>query len=281
MTASPGPHGSSVTDRIADSAANPAADPVRPVYFVADAHLGIESGSLERAKERDLVALLSHLGGRASLLYLVGDTFDFWFEYPRVRPSQHSAVLDALAGLVDSGTPVRFLGGNHDYWAGHGLEEMTGATVHRTPVSDTHFGARTFVAHGDGLPEGDWKYKVLKAVIRSRPAIAGFRLIPPAGGARIARWASRLSEITPERIRKATPAMRDFLERKLAEGYDVAVVGHVHKQMMWKSGGGTAVVVGDWMKHRSVVELTKDSVRTLSWVDGALREEPSESAPET
>jgi UDP-2,3-diacylglucosamine pyrophosphatase LpxH len=74
--------------------------------------------------------------------------------------------------------------------------------------------------------------------------------------------------------------MRDFLERKLAEGYDVAVVGHVHKQMMWKSGGGTAVVVGDWMKHRSVVELTKDGVRTLSWVDGALREEPPEPAPE-
>lgn len=248
------------------------------MYFVADAHLGIESEPLEKAKESDLLALLSHLEGRASLLYLTGDTFDFWFEYPRARPTAHSAVLRALADLVRSGTPVRFLGGNHDYWAGPVLEQMTGATVHRTPVSDTHFGRRTFVAHGDGLPRGDWKYKVLKKVIRSRPAIACFRLIPPATGTRIARWASSLSEITPERIARATPPMRDFLEGKLREGYDVAVVGHVHKQMVWRSGGGTAVVVGDWMEHRSVIELTKDGVRPLRWAEGTLLEEPREPA---
>lgn len=276
MTASPGPHGSSVTGRSADSAGG---DP-QPVYFIADAHLGIESDALEAAKESELVALLSHLNGRASLLYLVGDTFDFWFEYPRVEPDRHISVLKALAALVDSGTEVRFLGGNHDYWAGAVLEGATGATVHRTPVTDTHFGRRTFVAHGDGLPEGDWKYKVLKAIIRSRPAIAAFRLIPPARGASIARWASGLSEITPERVARATPAMRRFLESKLGEGYDVAVVGHVHKQMVWKSGDGTAVVVGDWMKHRSVVELTRDKVRPLSWIDGGLHEESPLSAEE-
>jgi UDP-2,3-diacylglucosamine hydrolase len=271
MTASPGPQGSSV-------AGNPRAD--APIYFIADAHLGVESEQLEDAKERDLLAFLKHLSGRASLLYLVGDTFDFWFEYPGVKPTSHPAVLKALSELVRSGTAVRFMGGNHDYWAGSVLEGGTGATVHRTPVSDTHFGRRTFVAHGDGLPDGDWKYKVLKAVIRSRPAIAAFRLIPPAMGARLGRWASDLSEITPERVRRATPAMRDFLEKTLSEGYDLAVVGHVHRQLMWKSGGGTAVVVGDWMTNRSVIELTEGGLRTLSWVDGSLREETPETPPE-
>jgi len=245
----------------------------RPVYFVADAHLGIEVAALEEAKERDLVELLHHLAGRASLLYLVGDIFDFWFEYPKVRPTAHPAVLSALSELVRSGTAVRFLGGNHDYWVGAQFEGMTGATVHRTPISDTHFGKSTFVAHGDGLPPGDRGYKVLRAIIRSRPAIAGFRLIPPATGASIARWASGLSEITEERIRAATPPMKNFLESKLAEGHDVAVVGHIHKQMLWRSGGGTAVVIGDWMKHRSVVELTEDRLRLLSWSGGSLREE--------
>lgn len=263
MTASLGPQGSSVTGPAHWS---------KPVYFVGDAHLGIEATAIEEAKERDLLEFLAHLAGRASLLYLVGDVFDFWFEYRRVRPTAHSAVLGALSELVGSGTAVRFLGGNHDYWAGSRFEEMTGATVHRTPVSDTHFGKRVFVAHGDGLPPGDLRYKVLKTIIRSRPAIAGFRLIPPATGASIARWASSLSEITDERIRAATPAMKGFLESKLAEGYDVALVGHIHKQMVWKSGGGTAVVVGDWMKHRSVVELTEDRLRLLSWAEGSLRE---------
>jgi UDP-2,3-diacylglucosamine hydrolase len=247
----------------------------RPVYFIADAHLGIEATALEEAKERDLLGFLAHLAGRASLLYLVGDIFDFWFEYRRTRPTAHPAVLNALSELVGSGTAVRFLGGNHDYWAGSQFEEMTGATVHQTPVSDTHFGRRTFVAHGDGLPPGDWGYKVLKAVIRSPLAIAGFRLIPPATGASIARRASGMSEVTDERIHAATPPMKSFLESKLAEGYDVAVVAHIHKQMLWKSDGGTAVVIGDWMKHRSVVELTGDRLRLLNWIDGALREEPS------
>jgi len=267
MTASPGPHGSSVTGP---------AHSTGPVYFIADAHLGIEAAEVEEAKERDLLEFLAHLAGRASLLYLAGDIFDFWFEYRRVRPTGHPAVLSALAELVDSGTAVRFLGGNHDYWAGSQFEEMTGATVHQTPVTDTHFGRRTFVAHGDGLPPGDLRYKVLKTVIRSRPAIAGFRLIPPATGASLARWASGLSEITEERIRAATPSMKGFLESKLAEGYDVAIVGHIHKQMMWKYGGGTAVVVGDWMKHRSVVELTEEGLRALTWAGGSLREERSD-----
>ncbi len=246
----------------------------RPVYFIADAHLGIEGEALEKAKERDLLELLTHLTGRASLLYLAGDIFDFWFEYPRTRPTAHTAVLNALSELVGSGTAVRFLGGNHDYWVGSQFVEMTGATVHRTPVSDTHFGRRTFVAHGDGLPPGDWGYKVLKAIIRNPVAIAGFRLIPPTTGASIARWASGVSEITEDRIRDATPPMKSFLESKLAGGYDLAVVGHVHKQMLWRYGDGTAVVIGDWMRHRSVVELTEDRLRLLSWVDGALRGEP-------
>jgi UDP-2,3-diacylglucosamine hydrolase len=246
---------------------------VKPVYFIADAHLGIESEALEEAKERDLLALLAHLRGRSSVVYLVGDIFDFWFEFRRPEHSAHEEVLSALRELVESGARIRFLGGNHDYWAGPRFEELTGATVHRTPAVDTHFGKKVFVAHGDGLPKGDWSYKLLKAVIRSPLAIAGFRLFSPAAGAAIGRWASGLSEVTEERILRALPAMKGFLESKLREGYDVAVVGHVHRQMLWESEGGIAVVVGDWMKHRSVIELTQDGLRPMAWVDGALVEE--------
>lgn len=274
--ASPGPEverntlqtdGASSGDEIAPPGAT------RPVHFVADAHLGIEAESVEQAKARDLVSFIDHLVGRSSLLYLVGDIFDFWFEYPWARPHEHGDVLAALRRLVDSGTPVRFLGGNHDYWAGRRFEELTGASVHRTPVTTEHFGKRVFIAHGDGLPRGDLGYKMLKAVIRSRVAIAGFTLIPPRSGAAIARWASGMSEVTEERIDRATPAMHDFLEHKLAEGYDVAIVGHIHRQMVWKYGGGTAVVIGDWMKRRSAIELTEDGIRPLRWTAEALVEE--------
>jgi UDP-2,3-diacylglucosamine hydrolase len=247
----------------------------KPAFFLADAHLGIESQEAEEAKRGDLLAMLSHITGRSSALFLVGDLFDFWFEYPWSTPDRHTDVLRALSEVSRSGASVHFLGGNHDYWAGGRLESLTGATVHRKPLTTTCFGKRLFVAHGDGLPDGDLGYKLLKAVIRSRPAIAGFSLLPPALGESLARWASGLSEITEDRIQRAVPPMRAFLERKLSEDYDGVVVGHIHRQFMWEYENGVAVIVGDWMTKRSVVELSSTGFRLLEWRDGALKA-PSE-----
>ncbi|MBM3307393.1 MAG: metallophosphoesterase [Candidatus Eisenbacteria bacterium] len=240
------------------------------VYFIADAHLGSESPASELAKEHDLLHFLAHLSGRASMLYAVGDLFDFWFEFPRSKPRAYQQMLSALRSLTRSGVALRFIGGNHDYWAGPVFERLTGGSVHRQPVVETHFGKRLFIAHGDGLPAGDRRYKALKAVIRSRAAIAGFSLVPPSIGWSMARWASGLSEITEERIQRALPPMRTFLETKLLEGFDGAVVGHVHRQCMWRTAHGTAVIVGDWMWTRSVVELGESGFRLLRWDGDSL-----------
>ncbi|MBN2565479.1 MAG: UDP-2,3-diacylglucosamine diphosphatase [Candidatus Eisenbacteria bacterium] len=248
-----------------------------PAYFLADAHLGIESDELEEAKRRDLLALLSAINGRCSTLFLVGDVFDFWFEYPDTPPRRHLDVLGAMSELTKSGTRVHFLGGNHDYWAGRQLHAITGAIVHHEPMSISCFGKRLFVAHGDGLPRGDVRYKLLKAVIRSRPAIAGFRLLPPSLGEAIARWASGLSEVTEERIQRAIPPMKTFVEEQITRGYDAVVVGHIHRQLMWEFDKGDAIVVGDWMAHRSVVELTADGFRLMTWAGGRLVPSEKES----
>jgi UDP-2,3-diacylglucosamine hydrolase len=239
-------------------------------YFIADAHLGSEPEPAEGRKLADLVCLLSHLQGRAAFLFLLGDIFDFWFEYPRTGPTDHPEVLSALRRLSEAGTDIHFLGGNHDYWAGSRLEMLSGARVHRQPLEVTLFTERLFIAHGDGLPEGDLGYRMLKAVLRNRLAIAAFGLIPPRIGRSIARWASDLSEITEERIDRAIPPMRAFLEDTLARGYDAAVVAHVHRPLIWRSGKGTGVIVGDWMVNRSVVELGERGFRMLRWCDGTL-----------
>jgi UDP-2,3-diacylglucosamine hydrolase len=243
-----------------------------PVFFLADAHLGGESSSFEEQKELELLSLLHSLRGRASALYIVGDLFDFWFEYPTVTPTAHFEILMALSELSHAGTSIRFLGGNHDYWAGEKLQSITGASVFHTPVRATHFGQRLFIAHGDGLPAGDRAYRALKAVIRSRPAIAAFRLLRPRIGAALARWASGLSEISDSRIEKAIPPMKEFLESKLKEGYDAAVVAHVHRPQLWKYDTRTAVIVGDWMANRAVVELREDGFRLLKWSGESLVE---------
>ncbi len=243
-----------------------------PVYFIADSHLGAESPAEEAVKEAELRAFLGWLRGRSSHLYLVGDVFDFWFEYPYPTRRRHPEVLDGLAALSAAGVRVDFLGGNHDYWAGPSFEAVTGATVHRGPIDRTHFGKKLFIAHGDGLPRGDLGYRALKAVLRNPVAIGCFALVPPRAGAAVARWASGLSVVTDDRIDHAVPPMLEFMDAKLRQGYDAVVVGHVHRQIVRTTDHGTVVVIGDWMSSRSVVELGPNGFRALAWRDGTLTE---------
>ncbi len=237
----------------------------RSVFFIADAHLGGEEGGLDQAKERALCDLLGYLRGRASELYLTGDLFDFWFEFRTAATLKHILTLNALSALAESGTSITFLGGNHDYWAGSEFEQRTHAVVSREPIVVTHFGRKLFIAHGDGLPGGDWSYRLLKAIIRSGPAIAAFRLLSPSVGSAIARWASGLSTTDDARIERAIPPMRQLLFDKLDQGFDAAIVGHVHAPRLWEHNGGSAVIIGDWMINRAVVELDAGGFHMLRW----------------
>ncbi len=251
-----------------DPTARPSLD--RPVYFLADAHLGGLDGPADAGSERELEAFLRSLVGATEHLYLVGDIFDFWFEYRVPSDHGHGGVLDALSALSASGTTVTFLGGNHDYWAGSEFQRLTGASVHHDPIVVSHGSRRVFIAHGDGLPAGDWGYRLLKSVLRSPVAIWMFRLLSPAVGARLAVRVSNVSGITDDRVQRAIPPMRDFLMSKLDEGLDAAIVGHVHAPRRWERNGRTAVIIGDWMTNRSVAVLDASGFRMLRWSDGAL-----------
>jgi len=249
------------------------------IYFLADAHLGAEPSQAESDKVADLCSLLEQLKGRAASLFLVGDVFDFWFEYPGVTPSEHLEFLGAVARLSAAGTDVHFLGGNHDYWAGSKLETITGATVHRRPMKVTLFDRRVFIAHGDGLPAGDLGYLLLKSILRNRVAIGAFALIPRPVGRALARWASGLTEVSEERILRAIPPMEAFLEETLDRGLDAAVVAHVHRPVVWRWEKGTGVIIGDWMVNRSVVELSAGGFRMLRWSGGALIDNERAAVP--
>jgi UDP-2,3-diacylglucosamine hydrolase len=240
------------------------------VYFLGDAHLGAGASAADLDKERDLVLFLRYLHGRAAAVYLMGDIFDFWFEYPTVAQHTHFGVVRAMAELAESGTQLRFLGGNHDYWAGENLAGMTGARVIPDSIEETLFGRRVFIAHGDGLPRGDTGYKILKSILRSRIAIAAFRLLHPTLGSAMARWASNLSSITEERIERALPSMIAFLREKLGDGYDAVVVGHVHRPLILAESERTGVIVGDWMWNRSVVRLDDEGFVMLRWSGSSL-----------
>src|SRR5690606_13185553 len=135
--------------------------------IVSDLHLG----GVPRATERRFLRFLERVAADARALLIAGDLFDFWFEYATVVPGKHFRVLAALAELVEAGVPVTFAGGNHDAWGGRFLREEVGVEFHDRPFRTTLAGRPALVAHGDGLGTGDFRYRVLKAVVRSSVTI--------------------------------------------------------------------------------------------------------------
>lgn len=225
-------------------------------YIASDVHLGAVPKSTERA----FLRFLEHAGANARSVLLVGDLFDFWFEWGGVVPGKYFRVLSALAEVVDAGVPVTLIGGNHDAWGGAFLRDEVGVSFHPDTLVTELGGRRTLVAHGDGLGRGDHKYRVLKAVIRSRPAILGFRLLHPEIGMRIAGAAST-TEVKAQRDEGARSRARYIeewaVERIQADpSLEMVVCGHSHAPVIREVASGRHYVnSGDWIRNLSYVTV--------------------------
>lgn len=138
------------------------------IYFASDAHLGFPTISEGRERENIFVNWLNSIEADCSELYLVGDIFDFWYEYKRVVPRGFVRTLGTLARFTDNGIPVHFFTGNHDVWAFNYLHTEIGLTMHYEPLATIIGGQKFYIAHGDGLGPGDWSYKLLKIAFTSK-----------------------------------------------------------------------------------------------------------------
>lgn len=234
--------------------------PPKPVYVVSDVHLGAVSAERERA----FASWLAHAREAASEVIVNGDLFDFWFEYRSAIPRGHTRVLGALAALVDAGVPVRFMGGNHDWWGGSFLEKEIGLTLHREPVTLRLAGWQTFLAHGDGLGRGDLRYRLLRLVLRGRLTRWGFRWLHPDLGARIAARVSvtqdRAANTTEDEKRRAGVLETWAVEKLRSEkDLDLVLLGHTHIPCLREVERNRFYVnAGDWVTHRSYVVLERE-----------------------
>jgi UDP-2,3-diacylglucosamine hydrolase len=219
-----------------------------PIAFISDCHLGAPVGPPERTEW--LVELLEGWVGRIGGLLVVGDLFDFWFEYRHAIPKGHFAVCRALAGIQRAGAPVLYFGGNHDFWAGSYLSEEIGLEVADGPRSMLLQGKRFFIAHGDGLGGGDQGYKFLKRVLRNRVCIALYRSIHPDLGIPFAYRLSAVSRRHTQPREVIVPKLcREIAEPALREGHDTVVIGHIHEPTHRRLGAGSFVILGDWLEN--------------------------------
>ncbi len=218
------------------------------LYLLGDAHLGGQSPAREEAKQERLISFWRSLHGRNDCqLVLCGDLFDFWFEYRHVIARSHFRILVELAGLVNSGVPVDYLAGNHDFWLGSFLREEAGVTLHDDALSLEQAGRRILLRHGDGLMARDHLYRLMKRVLRHPASIAGYRLLHPDLGIPFALFCSHLSRASARDKHHDDTDYRAYACGQIDAGHDLVVLGHSHVPALLAHGGGWYVNAGAWM----------------------------------
>jgi len=239
----------------------------KPYVFTADLHLGSASDDEEARKEAALLSLLDRSPELFSGLALLGDLFDFWFEYRHVIPRRAAGALARLAALHESGFPVLFVGGNHDFWLADFLRREFGLDARREPATLAIGGRRVLAAHGDELvAAGDPGYRFLKKVLRHRAAGGLFRWIHPDLGVPLGRAVSRWSrDYTSGKEFFLGDALRASIDGAFAAGHDAIVMGHLHKSEHLRLAGGECLVLGGWSGRLSVVLLEAGAFRLDHW----------------
>ncbi len=226
----------------------------KKIYFVSDVHLGAPSLKDNHERERKFVSWLNQVGQDASEIFLMGDIFDYWFEYKKVVPRGHIRVLGKLAELTDSGIPVHFFTGNHDIWIFDYLPTEIGLIVHHDPQTFNLLGKKFFLAHGDGLDPYDKGYIFLKKIFKSRVLQWFYARLHPNFAVTVAqKWSknSRLSKKDYSDTFDATnEGMFQFATSILEkEHFDYFVFGHRHRLVNIPiKGNSRFVLLGDWIK---------------------------------
>jgi UDP-2,3-diacylglucosamine hydrolase len=227
------------------------------IYFASDFHLGLPAGSPPVEREKKVVAWLNSISPDAKEIFLLGDIFDFWWEYKLVVPRGFTRFLGTAAEITDSGIPIHFFTGNHDMWIGDYLSSECGFTIHTAPFTTVFNGKRFHLAHGEGLGTRDTGYKILLSIFRNKPLRVMYSALHPSIGVGIGhRWSlnSRLGKgITKEFLGEAKEDLiryaRSVLEK---DKIDYFIFGHRHLAMTYSLQQETEIIfLGDWIKNGS------------------------------
>lgn len=237
--------------RLMPNSLNKSEKPEKTVFFISDAHLSFA----DSPTEPQLVRFIQGLKGRASHLYILGDLFDFWFEYRRAVPASYLGTLAALLSLTQSRTKIIYLPGNHDFWLGDYLTREVGIQIAADTLDISHQGRKIHLIHGDGLAYGDKGYRLLKKIFRCKLNIWLYRLLPVDFAYWLALKTSRASRQYTSGKAPDLQGYYDYAAVRLKDGYDAVIMGHTHIPEVKHIRQGLYINTGDWIKHFSFVEL--------------------------
>lgn len=243
------------------------------IYFASDFHLGVANHELNREREARIVRWLDSIKEDASELYLVGDIFDFWFEYKYAVPKGNLRFLGKLAELADSGVAITMFKGNHDMWMFGYLTKELNVRIVSNELEIERGGKRFYIHHGDGLGPGDAKYKMLKKIFRSKFCQTLFSLVHPDLGIGIANaWShqSRIAGLKKESFLGESQEWLVIYSKELLKKkhYDYLVFGHRHIPVdLSLSKDSRYINLGEWINYFSYAVFDGQELELLYFKD--------------
>lgn len=236
----------------------------KKVYFLSDAHLGSKFHANQIETERKLCRFLDMAKKDAQSIYLVGDIFDYWFEYKNVVPRGFTRILGKISEITDSGIEVHFFIGNHDIWLTDYLQDECGMIIHREPSIVDINNKVLFIAHGDGLGDESISFKLLRKIFHSKVLRFLFAGIHP-------RWTVGLAHAWSAHSRESGDIAgflgedKEFLikfakkEVEINPNIDYFIFGHRHIVLDFALNNNTRIIhLGDWISHFSYAVLNED-----------------------
>jgi UDP-2,3-diacylglucosamine hydrolase len=240
----------------------------KSIYFLSDFHLGAPNHADSLQREKKIVTFLDSIRNKAAEVFIVGDMFDFWFEYKHVAPKGYVRLLGKLAELTDNGIPVHFFVGNHDMWMHDYFQTELNIPVYFEPKTFERNGKKFFIGHGDGLGPGDHGYKLLKKVFRSKVAQALFGFLHPSWGIGLANFFSRSSRKKTGNsdeifLGEENEWLIIFSRQVLAkEHFDYFIFGHRHLPLdITLAHNSHYINLGDWIKYFTYAEFNGQDTR--------------------
>jgi UDP-2,3-diacylglucosamine hydrolase len=230
----------------------------KKIYFLSDFHLGAPDYQKSLEREKYIVSFLKQARTDAAHIFIVGDIFDFWYEYKTVVPKGYTRLLGTLAEITDNGIPVTFFVGNHDMWMKNYFQDELNIPVYYHPQEYEFNGKHFYIGHGDGLGPGDHSYKFLKKIFRNKACQWLFGVLHPTWGIGLANYFSRKSRAATgssdeiflgEDKEWLITYSREVLQSKHV---DYFIFGHRHLPIDFKLNDVSRYInLGDWIRYNS------------------------------
>lgn len=244
----------------------------KKIYFISDFHLGVPDHASSIAREKKIIAFLESVKNETAMLFIVGDMFDFWYEYRTVVPKGFVRLMGTLAQWTDEGIPIHFFVGNHDMWMKGYFEQELNIPVYHQPQEYEFNGIPFLIGHGDGLGPGDHGYKMLKKIFRNPVCQWLFGILPPAFGMGLANFSSgRSRAVTGTNDGTFLGPDKEWLvqfseDQIKQKRYEYLLFGHRHLPIdyLLSNKKSRYINLGDWIKYDTYAVFDGSVVSLLS-----------------